>query len=72
MNEANMIVYALTIHCRAATPPPSASPIGLIATLTTLTSNWTTPKPRLIATTVRNALRLEDITSTLRPKRFGR
>jgi hypothetical protein len=52
MNAANVIVYALTIHCSPATPPPRASPIGRIATLTTLTSSCTTAKPRLIASSV--------------------
>jgi len=65
-----MIVYALTIHCSAATPPPSASPIGRIATLTTLTSSWTTPKPRLIAMTVSSESRFLAMSSTLGPKRF--
>ena len=59
ISAANASVYALTIHCTALTPPPSAAPIDLPATLTTLTSSCTTPKPRLVATRVhRRARRL--------------
>ena len=52
MNAANVTVYALTISCSALTPPPIEAPIDLTATLTTLTSSWTTQKPRLNATSV--------------------
>src|ERR1700691_1836363 len=52
ISAANATVYALTTHCSELTPPPSDSPIGLIATFTTLTSSCTTAKPRLVASSV--------------------
>ena len=56
MHAANVIVYALTTHCRPLTPPPRSAPIDLIATLTIDTSSWTTAKPRLVATSVQRRL----------------
>jgi hypothetical protein len=41
MNAAKVMVYALTTHWSALTPPRRSVPIDLTATLTTLTSSWT-------------------------------
>ncbi len=58
MKAANVTVYALTTSWSELTPSPSDAPIDLTATLTTLTSSWTTQKPRLVAISVRRRARM--------------
>ena len=49
ISAASTRVYALTTHCSPVMPPPNEAPISFTATLTTVTSSWITPNPRLVA-----------------------